>query len=80
MGGLKENIVAQFLKKVFLSMRLGVLSKGLDFLFVFVSSFLTKKETQLNAFKKIIKNGNMKTVHVDYVNHTSKISILFRIQ
>ena len=45
MGGLKENIFARDLL---------FLSKELVFLFVFVSSFLTKKETQLNAFKKII--------------------------
>ena len=39
-----------------------------------------KKETSLHAFKKLIKNGNLKTVHVGYVNHTSEISVLFRIQ
>ena len=38
-----------------------------------------KKETSLQAFKKLIKNSKLKSVHIGYVNHTSKISVLFRI-
>ena len=38
-----------------------------------------KKETSLDAFKKLLQNGNLKTVHVGYVNHTYRILVLFRV-
>ena len=38
-----------------------------------------KKGTSLNGFKKLIKNGNLRTVHVSYVNHSYKISVFLYI-
>ena len=38
-----------------------------------------KKRTSLDAFKKLIKNGNLRTVHVGYVNNSYKISVFLYV-